>query len=215
MLFERHVREGNAPDIAIFVDGLNDFYMCQVPDKSGKSWLIERALASSSSVHSLKRIIAQRSNVLKLIRIYQGQEFPGKRDGNPCGRLENAEKVIQRLDANRRMISAIGKRLNIHTIFVQQPVPTYSYDNSTRPVPIYNKEKFGLHKNSMIGYPIMARKRNSGELFSDDVLWLEKATINQNMYVDLVHYSPQFSEEIGRQISSHLVAKHPRLLAAN
>ena len=67
----------------------------------------------------------------------------------------------------------------------------------------------------MIGYPIMARKKNSGELFLDNVLWFEKVTINQNMYVDLVHYSPQFSEEIGRQISSHLVAKHSRQLVAN
>ncbi len=207
MLFQRHIREGNGPDIAIFVDGLNDFYMCQVPDRSGQSWLIERVLAGTGE-HNMGRILAQRSNVLKLIRIYQGKEIPGQRDGNPCGSLDNAARVIERLDVNRRMIAAIGEQLNISTIFVQQPVPTYGYDNSKRPVPLQDMKKLGLHNNSAIGYPMMIRQREAGALFSKDVLWLENAKIDRNMYVDLVHYSPQFNDEIAKQIADHVIKNH-------
>ena len=111
------------------------------------------------------------------------------------------------------MITAIGERMGIGTIFVQQPVPTFGYDNSRRPEPLRDHEKFGLHKNSMIGYPMIVNYRNAGTMFSENVLWLENAQIDQNMYIDLVHYSPQFNLDIAKRISNFLLLKYPNYLS--
>lgn len=204
ILFERLLAEGYVPDVAVFVDGLNDFYFCTTPDRSGFTPNIQRMVANSSN-KTLGSLLLARSNVLRLAAYLGGQgELRPNADGATCKSEEDARAVIRRLDANRRMIKGIADAYGIEVVFVQQPVPTYAYDNAKRPVPLHDPEALGFHANSAIGYPLMADMRAQSQLFDDGVLWLEEAAIEDNMYVDLVHYSPRFNAHLAGRIAKSL-----------
>ncbi len=199
VLFERLLNQGIKPEVAVFIDGLNDFYYCAVPDRTELS---DRLAAKARK--SLGQELAARSNVVKLMRHYSGELRIGSPPGTLCRDEEAVRAVISRLDTNRRMIAAVGREFGVRTLFVQQPVPTYAYDNAQRAVPLPSEEMLGYHRNSAAGYPIMREMLQRGELFASGLLWLADLSVPQNMYVDTVHYSPAFNRAIARAIFEQL-----------
>jgi hypothetical protein len=207
--FEQLLTRGIVPDAAVFVDGLNDFYACQVPDRSGMSDRIE-ALTRERSRVSVAAELAARSNLVRLVRVLTGQLASGRAGANPlCTDPAQLDAVIRRLDNNRRMIAATARAFGVVPLFVQQPVPTYAYDNARRPVPPPDAAQLDAHRNSALGYPRLAAARDAGRLFGDNVLWLETLTIDANQYVDLVHYSPAYNQAIAERIAAALVGAWP------
>lgn len=202
---ERLLTAGVKPDVAVFVDGLNDFYYCAVPDQT--SWherltQLTRARSRMPLLHEL----AHRSNVVQLARHIGGDKSVLVHEsGSFCESDGDLAKVIARLDTNRRMIDAIGERLGFTVIFVQQPVPTYSYDNRKRPLPV-KEETVGFHMNSARGYPKLAEMRGKGSLWERNLLWLaEFEPAEGNAYIDTIHYSPRFNQAIAARIAAHLI----------
>jgi hypothetical protein len=84
-------------------------------------------------------------------------------------------------------------------MFVQQPIPSYAYDNDRRPVPVRDIKSTPWQQTRR-GYEIFRERRDKGNTFRENVLWLEEASIPENMYIDEVHYSPHFNRYIARQI---------------
>ncbi|MGE5476756.1 MAG: hypothetical protein ACM3Q1_08895 [Bacteroidales bacterium] len=201
---ERMLTNGVRPDVAVFVDGLSDFQTCQLPDRTAWSEQLEKATGVAARL-PLTAELAQRSNLLAFSRWLIGDEpaeAPNRAAG--CGTDAEVDKVIRRLDANRRMIAGMAEKLGFKVLFVQQPVPTFHYDNSKRAVPV-KTELLAHHQNSAKGYPRMAEMRAAGQLLADSTLWLaELEPAEGNAYVDTVHYSPRFNralaEAIGRAI---------------
>lgn len=203
---QRMLTAGVKPDVAVFVDGLNDFYYCTIPDQS--SWF-ERLtqLTRARSRMPLGVELANRSNVVQLARALGGDQSVIVREwGSFCQGEDDVRKVVHRLDTNRRMIGAMAERLGFQAIFVQQPVPTYSYDNSKRPVAVKD-EMLGYHINSKAGYPLMAAMRKQGTLWTRDLLWLAELEPQGNAYVDTVHYSPAFNDLIGNRIAQEILRR--------
>ncbi len=201
---ERLLTAGLRPDLAIFVDGLSDFQLCAVPDRTAWSERLAEATGVAARL-PLTGELAARSNLLALGRWLIGDEpaeAPNRSD--LCSSDAEVDKVIRRLDTNRRIISGMADRLGFKALFVQQPVPTYHYDNSKRAVPV-DTERMAQHINSAKGYPRMEEMRAAGQLQADNVLWLaELEPAGGQAYVDTVHYSPHFNrtlaEVIGRAI---------------
>lgn len=203
--FERMLTAGVRPDVVVFVDGLNDFYYCTIPDVS--SWnerLIQTTRARARMPLGIE--IANRSNVVQLARHLGGDKSVVVREwGSFCNSNHDVDKVIHRLDTNRRMIDAIGERLGVRTVFVQQPVPTYHYDNAKRPVPVQD-EMLGYHINAKAGYPRMAEMKAAGQLWDRNLVWLaELEPAEGNAYVDTVHYSPRFNRAIAQAVAAHIL----------
>lgn len=201
---ERLLTAGVKPDVAVFVDGLSDFQSCQLPDRTAWSDRIQQATAVASGL-PLSGELLQHSDLLALGRWLIGDE-PAETPNRaaPCTSDAEVDKVIRRLDTNRRIVSAMADKLGFKALFVQQPVPSYHYDNSKRPVPV-NTELLALHQNSAKGYPRMVEMHAAGRLLADSSLWLAELEPAQgNAYVDTVHYSPRFNrtlaEAIGRAI---------------
>jgi hypothetical protein len=202
---ERHLTAGLKPDVAVFVDGVNDFYYCTIPDVS--AWnerLIQLTRARSRMPLALE--LSHRSNVVQLARHMGGDKSVSVREwGSFCETEEDIDKVVRRLDTNRRMIDAISERIGFKALFVQQPVPTYSYDNRKRPYPV-KEEMLGYHMNSARGYPKMARMRAEGQLWDKGLLWLaELEPSSGNAYIDTIHYSPRFNQAIGERIAAAIL----------
>ena len=202
---ERLLTAGVKPDVAVFVDGLSDFQSCQLPDRTAWSARIEQATTVAARL-PLTAELAQRSDLLALGRWLIGDE-PAETPNRaaPCTSDAEVDKVIRRLDTNRRIILGMAEKLGFKVVFVQQPVPSYHYDNSKRPVPV-NTELLALHQNSAKGYPRMVEMHAAGQLLTDNTLWLaELEPAEGNAYVDTVHYSPRFNralaEAIGRAMT--------------
>jgi hypothetical protein len=203
---ERHLTAGIKPDVAVFVDGVNDFYYCTIPDVS--AWnerLIQLTRARSRMPIGLE--LSHRSNVVQLARHLGGDKSIAVREwGSFCETEADVDKVVHRLDTNRRIIDATAERLGFKALFVQQPVPTYSYDNRKRPFPV-KEEALGYHMNSARGYPKMAQMKADGKLWDHNLLWLpELEPAEGNAYIDTIHYSPRFNKAIGEAVAASILA---------
>ena len=203
---ERHLTAGIKPDVAVFVDGVTDFYYCTIPDVSAWNERLTQ-LTRARARMPLSQELAHRSNVVQLARHLGGDKSIAVREwGSFCETEADVDKVVRRLDTNRRIIDATAERLGFKALFVQQPVPTYSYDNRKRPFPV-KEEALGYHMNSARGYPKMAQMKADGKLWDHNLLWLpELEPAEGNAYIDPVHYSPRFNKAIGEAIAASILA---------
>jgi hypothetical protein len=221
ILYEQLLLSGHIPSLAIFIDGLNDFYYA-----SGEpQWTSALSIFMNSNpgaretldgiVEAVKRLI-NTLPVSRYIEIHRAAELPApvrppmkSEPSNSSnaeiphepGHEESARTVLNRWRANRRMIEAIAQEFGVNVAFVLQPIPTYSYD--LRFLNVYEGDPalFGHHIRSAIGYRLIAesvRERSWGK----NVLWLgdmQKGR-QENLYVDAVHYNSKFSREIAAEI---------------
>jgi len=204
VFFERLINQGHVPDIVVFIDGLNDFAFCKIPDITSMSIRIKRILSGQSGV-TLAQTYERRSSIIKMIRYYTKGTYVAKDlPGADCtGEEEQTKGIVRRLDSNRRMAAGVANAYGIIPVFVHQPISAYAYDNSRRPVPMREKPSTPW-KQLRRGYEIFREMRERGEVFNENVLWLEESTIPENMYIDEVHYSPHFNRHIARQIYQFL-----------
>ncbi len=203
ILFERLINMGYVPDLTVFVDGLNDSISCDIPDTTGVSRRLEKAMTGGSG-RTLAETYADRSNIVKLIGYYTvGLSVARDRPGATCtAEPQQIAAMVRRLDSNRRMIRGISDALGIRALFVQQPVTHYGFDDTLRPL---DPPDVTVNKLSIRGfYNTIVAAREEGRLLTEDVLWLEMERLDSNMYVDDVHYTPMFNQHLARQIFAHI-----------
>lgn len=204
VLFERLLNLGHVPDAVVFIDGLNDFVFCRIPDATGMSSRIKRVLSGQSGV-TLLQTYERRSSILKVIRYYtKGIDVARDRPSADCTDEEaQTQAIVRRLDSNRRMAAAVARAYGAVPVFVQQPVAAYAYDNARRAVSLGDTRSTPWAQIRH-GYEIFRDRRLKGDAFTRNVLWLEDDSIPENMYIDEVHYSPQFNRHIARRIYAFL-----------
>lgn len=105
VLFESLMERGWVPDMAVFIDGLNDFYYA-----NGKPELSETLYAYTTDG----------------VREESAPRLPAK---------DSIEKVLSRYKNNVRMIKAIGDEYHVQTLFVGQPVPFFKYPRNPQTYP--------------------------------------------------------------------------------
>jgi len=202
---DRLLTAGIVPDVAVFVDGLADFYACWVPDRAGASDRLEAA--GRPPRPAPLRDALRESNLGQLARHLAGDKRVMIGEwGRFCAGDADLDAVIHRLDTNRRIIAATAQSLGFKAVFVQQPVPVYGYDNRKRPVPV-SEEMLGYHVNAAQGYPRLIQARAEGRLWEKGLVWLVdfEPESGVNAYVDPVHYSPRFNQAIGERIARALL----------
>lgn len=195
ILFQQHLIKGMRPDLAVFVEGLNDFVFCGPEDDT----FLSPALAQADGrAPPLAQFVAQRSNIVQLAIRFADPPVP--RPGRECQSDADIAAVVAQMDNSRRMTAAIAAAYGVKVLFVLQPIPGYAYDNSRRPVPISDVSA-AIHTGSARGYPFILAARDSGKFYAQDSLWLERESIDANMYVDYVHYSPAFADHLAKKIA--------------
>ena len=222
---EQLLLAGSVPDVAVFVDGLNDFFQ---PD--GVPALTSRLAAfladpAPPPPHPYLDMLRQLPIGVAATRVRAwatrrplpsaaSAPLPGA-EASP-GTVTPAERatiggVIARYLENKRMIEAVAAAHGVHTAFAWQPVPTYKYDLAHH---AFHAEGFGRVEITRAGYPEMARVAQAGAGGANFVWCADiQEGRREELYLDLVHYAPRMARRVAACIAKgllhrHLLAKH-------
>jgi hypothetical protein len=232
LLFLSLVRNRFVPQVAIFVDGLNDCVEDwalpppvhrTVPDK-----LMQFAIAHAGAGPERKQVPPQVSipSVLKasILQSEIGPTLTLIRE-LPMGRLELAirgdvtestsrcdvtpfdEEIVKAVIGqwlnNRDAITALGNSYGVKLIFVWQPTAMYKYDLR---YDLYGTSPLLEHQWGVpIVYPAVDAMADSGLMGKNfvDLSGLQRDH-KENLYVDPAHYTPAFSKEIAEHIAAFM-----------
>jgi hypothetical protein len=203
ILFQQLLMAGVRPDVAVFIDGLNDFY--HYDDRP----LYTDRFADYVGGNTPKVSRLAKLPVARLFRQVAGDDkagniMPADQAGPAFDDSKVLDGVISRYLENRRMIEAVAASYNVKTLFVWQPVPTYKYDTSYHPFFGNSDDRHGY---SVFGYPRF-RQLLDGMPPADNFLWA--ADIQQDLaealYVDQVHYTGEFSDRIAGMVADKLLS---------
>lgn len=220
ILFEKLLLEGARPEVAVFIEGLNDFYFpVDVPRYSDRfAELMDDAnsaiVPAGSEAGAFGEAVIAAVEALPLVRLWR-RHMPAAIGGARAAVFDASREpdaaavaVHTRIFQNWRMIRALAKEYSLNPLFVWQPVPTYGYDLDYMNVAKAGKLSFGRHALSGAGYRMMADSRLAARnRLADDVLWLGdmQRSRKENLYVDAVHYTGAFSRDIAEAIFVRLV----------
>ena len=204
ILFENLLAEGHVPDMALFLDGPNQFFYYNdngTALSSSLEKLLRGGLRELFRIELRKRFSPLRDMRKRIKHLYaRGAGVQRRERGAPD--LAGLMKVIERYIMNKRMIEAVGAAFNVQTVFVYEPVPGYEYDLSIHP---FAKGGFGRHGYARQGYPLMKKYVESHDL-GNNFLWCADIgkDAKEPLYVDLSHYSPRMSALLAEKICGFL-----------
>jgi hypothetical protein len=205
------------PDMVLFLDGLNDFYLLD-----GRPWnydFFARAFGLGMTRPPGRTVLdaaMDRVRLLPMTRltsIIQDKMFTTPDVPLPIYKPEQTarrdlDEVINRYVEHIRQVDGISHAYGIISLFVWQPIPGYKYDlrNHIALNPIYG---LGGHERSAQGYPVAAERRTE---FGPSLLWL--ADIQEDraeaLYMDAVHYNAEFAKVIADKIGAAIREQETR-----
>lgn len=206
ILFESLLIDGHLPDIAIFVDGLNDMLDMERPYTSEG---LQRTMEGKGIIKFLNAIsdLPVFRTLNYQMTIWGLKKFKW-REGTMKELHRYLTKYANEYLHNQKMIQAISEKYRIKHLFVWQPLPVYKYDFFLRHDIFGRKDRYIFPK---YGYDLMEsiwKPRFLGAGY----LWL--ADMQQNdpeilLYVDAVHYNAVFSRAIAYEIGKKILAENP------
>jgi hypothetical protein len=207
VLFTQLLVGGHAPDVAIFIDGLNEFMR---PDgvPSGSERLARAYTVPSMTGQAVDLVM--RSSLGRFVRSVQRRlaitseppDRPGR--GAPDADRDVLAGVAARYLENKAIVEAIAARRGIRTVFVWQPVPNYKYDD--RAYHLFRGANYGQFATVGAGYALMAERLASAPPDAS-LLWLADIQEHRTepLYVDSVHYTAKFSRTLADTIAAFVV----------
>jgi hypothetical protein len=208
ILFEQLLLHGAAPDVAVFVDGLNEVFLGdhQVPPYpwAGPKTQVLRALVER---HGRGDLASRTADWLRALPLSSALARLLPRllpDSAPPFSSGSAARAVARWPANRGLIEAAAARYGVRTLFVWQPVPFYRYDLAFH---LFREDGL-LPPPSTAGYDA-ARKAWEARELGPDVLWLAdvQQARRENLYIDGFHYTAAFTDELAGRIAVEILAE--------
>ncbi len=211
VLFIRLLSEKHIPNLAIFVDGLNEFaFPGDKPFYSDEfNAFVELGYTGQDAKMIINNMLVDYLPAYRLgdaIKTYADKHnnFDKKL---PYEKISDKDiaRVISKYINNKKIIEAVATNYNIKTLFVWQPVPTYKYDLKYHP---FIPQGFGTHTNSKYGYPEMKEyldeyPPNNNFVWAADL----QKDYKEPLYVDKVHYSPKMSKILAEYIGDSIKQK--------
>ncbi len=173
VLFETLLAQGIAPDLAVFVDGLNDFiYHDGVPELT----------------QEIAALVAP--------------DLPPPLRAEPADDSQRAGAVDRMIAAYARHVKlteALGRAAGVPVVFVGQPVPFLDFPMSEANYPF--KSTFAEHQLAGWGYGRFKEAARLGR-FGERFVWCGNAFARADtiMYVDSIHYSAAGAETLAKLI---------------
>ncbi|MCD4676629.1 MAG: SGNH/GDSL hydrolase family protein [Desulfobacula sp.] len=209
-LFARLLAKNQVPDLAIFIDGIDDFYYAEKDDLLFTD--IFSKLSGILREGNVLNYIRRLSENLPIARVVEWASRHGEFDPSDNKMLlgENThkqliEKVINRYRKNINNINKISDCYGVSSVFFLQPTPTYKFDLKYHP---FAEAAMSDHWLSGIGYAEFEKKWREG--FFNDFQFLWGAELQQgetrSLYVDQLHYNSYFAKKISEYIVSNMKA---------
>lgn len=219
LLFENLINQGIRPSLAIFIDGLNEFYnwdgqpadysRCVKPDT-----VLDRlgyALSCQSSGLCLPAQVAAdklgdrlRQSVTPTPLFTQPTPPPGDDE-------TTNQAIVDRWLENKGSIEQIATQYGIPTLFVMQPVPAYGYDLQNH-LFVSDLADLGISARPHWGYQLWeARYADPTATWTKNVLNLTRLGEDNTgaIYLDGVHYTAGFMDEIAQAIAQYIGENPP------
>jgi hypothetical protein len=202
-LFTELLIAGHRPDLAIFVDGINEFLY---------EWPLHSRRLEGLLEGRPRSVVGWAMNYLPALRLgvhLSGLGIRSEPDPVELDASQNEPAVldarIDRYVANLRMIDVIADGYGVQPVFVVQPTPTYEYDLSHHP---FARWGIGRHSRSAFGYPRL-RERLQQEPPPDNLVWAAdiQRGVAAPLYVDLMHYAPRLSEMLATKIATEVAER--------
>jgi hypothetical protein len=208
LFFQSLVTAGTAPDLAVFLDGLNEFYF---RGEMAFTRELQEMMDGSHTYHRLGALIDL--PMYQLARnLRKNLPPPAPPALSPAEEEKGFRKIIAQWMRNKQFIETIGRTNGIATAFVWQPVATFKYD--LRSHFLYRDEPLGpdypVPRGDIgRGYALMEAARPDLER-EGRFLWLADMQEHkrENLYVDRVHYNAKFSQEIASDVFAFLKSQH-------
>jgi hypothetical protein len=201
ILLQQLIMSGNVPNVAIFIDGLNDF--AHYTGQPGFTKDLKKFMDEGDKP-TWKKIVGE----LPVTKFFlKNRESKSEKEKAPT--TEVISKVISRYKTNKDIIEAICGKFDIKTMFVWQPVPVFKYNQDYN---IFNKFDYnGFVPYLKLGYEAMAMDYRAGE-FGNDFIWLAdmQENLKEPLYIDALHYSAKMSRLIADQIA--IALSHKKIL---
>ena len=193
--------DGATPDIAIFLDGLNEFEYAD--DRPYFTGLLQRfidgdpltmvrwGVAALPVYHAA--FLARHQVGSWWNRAGPANEKRGAENGAGTAEAAVVRRIVGRYLANKTMIERIAERYGVEAVLVWQPVPFYKYDAQH----VFASLGYGEHHRVGPGFAHMAERRASEDL-GRNFLWCADVQQGRSgpLYVDLLHYSAAMSRII-------------------
>lgn len=195
LFFERLLMEGVRPDLAVFIDGFNEF--SNYLDEPRFTILLEKIFSKTihnegHSLFGISRVLSALPQALRRTRdLLRVEDYL-------LGQ-EKFVRIIRRYMHNKRMIEVMAATYQVSKpVFVFQPVATHEYDAEFRTY----KRPYERRRLTIKGYQVMDLLK--GELkLGDNFLWLGdiQKNIRHPVYVDSSHYSNEMSRVVAEHIA--------------
>jgi len=212
ILFHQLLAEGAKPDLAVFLDGLNEFYFYdnrpqqtdflygaveeQNAGPRGLNWRnVIETLPLTRLVRRLQPLSLDPVISESLRPVVLSQAELQERYSRP----EALNRALDNYEANRRLIEATAQQAGVAACFFWQPIP--SAEPADRSYPFTNGQ-LGRHNYSRFGYRI-ARERWGGSESGNAPVWLADLKLENGHpeYVDLVHYSAEMAHGVANAMA--------------
>lgn len=200
LLFEKLLLSGFVPDMAVFIDGLNDLVALQPARtndlrrfmEEGEVPLIQKVIRELPVTKALAAMSSPKdSDETNLAKAFESTP--------PDQRTRVLRDVIDRYLLNKRITEAVARQFDVTPVFVWQPVPVFKYDRHYCIFGGFDLE--GAFPALRPGYELMA-KIVTTETLGPNFIWA--ADIQQNLkkplYVDAIHYSGEMTNMVAKSI---------------
>jgi hypothetical protein len=223
--FQQLLLDGAVPDMAIFLDGVNDFYFFD--GRPSIAGFFDHAIEAHNRDNEEERWskLAARpkwrllGGFLSSLPLFRATDAIGRylarRNAHPEEVLyrpipidaDALMSVIERYLGNKRQIEALANAYGIQTVFVWQPTPAYKYDLQYH-VALSRHYGLGGHERSGAGYVCM-KKVVESDPPGNSFIWLADIQEDelQPLYLDNMHYTCEFSRTIARHIADALISR--------
>jgi hypothetical protein len=218
--FEALLRDGFLPDLAVFIDGSNEFANYRglanvVIDSDCEPLLTFSARVGNTVACNFDEAclpIQRFATALNSnLNLSAAEEFQERADfalepEAPPNDEETNRRVIDRWLENKRLIEQQAASHGIQTVFVMQPTAAYAYDLSHHPL----MEPGDLSGARVVwGYPLWEDLHSTSDWAQNTLNLIHLGEDNQGpIYLDGVHYTSDFSSEIAQAISDAIVERN-------
>lgn len=213
-LFERLLRAGIRPTVAVFIDGTNDSERdVDQPYLAAETGHFFEYNQGGIPLAEVARIGVYRSALgrLALGIARRLAPHPPARETDPAALDSLGRGMVARWRRSHEITEAVAKAAGVRTVTVIQPSPYYQMDLATHPF----RDWIRAPERRASFFEALDRERAAGT--APSMLWLagiQQGRDGHALYVDDEHYTPVFSAEIADSLMGPILAALPDCAAA-
>jgi hypothetical protein len=213
--FETLVQDGFVPDLAIFIDGLNEFYYWDgqpAAHTCDSPFNLTQKLGHFFTCHDDEWCWPVQRLASRFSALAQKDRTPSNGEVKTEPPVDDAAtnlEIIHRWLENKKHIEQVSSNQGIQTLFVMQPVPSYAYNLAYHPFAQNDPDNLVQNSRSKWGYALWEEMATSDGGNSWTANFLNLSHLGEGkreiLYLDRVHYSRTFMDEIARNIADAVV----------